>query len=213
MGDYHIYLSFNNLQEIIELPVLPEKLEISQGGSNKTYDLLNTGEINVIKGLKLPELDIEGYFPADRTHVTSGKFFEPMHYVQTIQKWASTLRPIRLTMTGTINLNWPVSIESFTYSEEGGTVGEIQYKLGLKQYVFYGPAKVEIVDGSGTTIKSERPAGRTVPATITVRQNEDTFWIIAKKYLGDGNLAAGIALLNGMKPGDVLFPEDQIRLR
>ncbi len=211
MNPYRIILGFNNFQEIIELPVLPEKLEISQGGSNKTYDLLNTGEINVIRGLKLPELDIEGYFPADRTHVTAEALFEPMYYVEKIQNWALTLRPIRLVTYGTVELNWPVSIESFTYSEAGGAVGEIRYKLGLKKYVFYGPAKV-VSAGDTISVKTERATGRTVPATIEVRQNEDTFWIIAKKYLGDGSKAAGLALLNDRSPGDVLFPGDTIRL-
>ncbi len=211
-GNYRIYLSFNNLQEVIELPVLPEKLTIRQSGSNKTYDLLNTGQINVIKGMGLPELELEGYFPLHDTHVTAAMLFEPMYYVEKILNWAGTLRPVRLTMTGTTELSWPVSIESFAYSEAGGAVGEVSYQLSLKKYVFYGPAKVTIVNGTVTTAAA-RADEQTVPAEITVRQNEDTFWILAKKYLSDGSKAAWLADLNGLTVDTVLFPGQVIKLQ
>ncbi|MDP4110369.1 MAG: LysM peptidoglycan-binding domain-containing protein [Bacillota bacterium] len=210
--DYRIYLTFNNEQEVIELPVLPEKIEIRRDGSNKTYDLLNTGEINVIRGLRLPELAIESYFPTDGIHVTSEALFEPVYYVGKILKWAGTCRPIRLTMTGAIELSWPVSIESFTYSESGGAVGEISYRLELKKYIFYGPATVTDVNGN-MEAKKARETSFTVPETVTLRQNEDTFWIIAKKYLGSGNKAAALARLNNMSAGTVLFAGQTIRLR
>ncbi len=211
MGDYHIYLSFNNLQEVIELPVLPEKITFQQSGGNQTYDILNTGQINVIKGLGLPELDLEGYFPTDDIHVTAGTVYTPMYYVEKLQKWAATLRPIRLTMTGTIELSWAVSIEDFEYTEEGGAVGEIQYKLSLKKYLFYGPAAVTIIGDTATTA-STRASDKVTPTTITVRQNEDTFWLLAKKYLGDGSKASRLAALNGLTVGTVLFVGQVVRL-
>lgn len=199
------------MQEVMELPVLPEKVAFKQSGSNKTYDVLNTGQINIIKGLGLPELELEGYFPTDSVHVTAEALFEPVYYVDLLNKWAATLRPIRLTMTGTIELSWPVSIESFEYTEAGGAVGEIQYKLKLKKYVFYGPAKVTIVDGSAT-VTSTRAADYVAPEAVTIKQNEDTFWLVAKKYLGDGSKAAELAALNGLSAGTVLFAGQTIRL-
>lgn len=212
MNAYRIYLSFNNLQEVLELPVLPEKLTIKQSGSNKTYDLLNTGQISVIKGLKLPELELEGYFPVDGTHVTAAALFTPMYYVEKLLKWAGALRPIRLTMTGTVELSWPVSIEGFEYTEEGGAVGEIAYKLSLKKYVFYGPAKVTIVNGAARTTTA-RVDEQTAPNAVIVRPSEDTFWILAKKYLGDGGKAAQLAARNGLPVDTVLFPGQTVKLQ
>jgi len=209
---YHIHLSFNNDQEAIELPILPETITIKQSGSNQTYDLLNIGEINVIKGLKLAGLTLESYFPVDSTHVTSTVLLKPMDYVETIQRWAATLRPIRLTMTGTIGLYLPVSIESFEFTEEGGAVGEISYKLELKQYLFYGPAKATIVNDT-VVASTSRASDLVTPDTVVVKLNEDTFWILAKKYLNDETQAAALAALNGMRVDTVLFADQVIRLK
>ncbi|MDD4716429.1 MAG: LysM peptidoglycan-binding domain-containing protein [Oscillospiraceae bacterium] len=210
-GNYRIYLSFNNLQEAIELPVLPEKLTISQSGSNKTYDLLNTGQINIIKGLELPQLELAGYFPVDEAHVTAQALYAPMYYVDRILKWAATLRPIRLTMTGTLELSWPVSIEAFSYTEEGGAVGDVSYRLSLKKYVFFGPARA-VTAGGKTVAVSMRADEQTPPGTVVARQNEDTFWILAKKYLGDGSKASQLAALNGLPLDNVLFPGQMVKL-
>ena len=42
---YKIFLSYNNNNEVLELPILPEKLNINRFGQNVGINVLNIGEV------------------------------------------------------------------------------------------------------------------------------------------------------------------------
>ena len=133
---YHVYLSYNNNEELIELPVLPKKFEVSGSGNNKSTEILSLGEITQLKIPKEFTLQIDSEFPAvwyPGCNISESKLLSPFEYISIIEKWRKTLKPIRLVFVGsTIDINSPVSIESFSYAEEGGDVGTWNYKLKLK---------------------------------------------------------------------------------
>lgn len=45
------------------LPVAPSKLTLKIGGQNKTYNLINDGEINVLKSASLTEIEFDALLP------------------------------------------------------------------------------------------------------------------------------------------------------
>lgn len=130
-----MYLGINNGEEGFMLPVLPEKIEFNEDGDNKTYNIVNIGEINIINKLKLTEISFESYFPLNYgpyTSVSSEKFFSPSFYFPKIREQREKKQKIRFIFVGSsLEVNDFFTIENFKYSEEGGNVGDIYYSIEL----------------------------------------------------------------------------------
>lgn len=208
---YKMYLGINYGEEGFILPVLPEKIEINENGDNKTYDVVNLGEVNIINLPKLTEISFESYFPLNRgPYVSTVELFSPSFYISRIKEWREKLQKIRfIFIGGPIRINDLFSIESFKYSENGGEVGDIYFSIELKRYKDYSPKKVVIVESNGSDIKTavtgeNRNSDLTKPKTYTVVSG-DTLWAISKRFLGDGNRYKEIAALNKISNANYIY--------
>lgn len=209
---YGIELSFNNKEQVIELPVVPGSIELSDGGKGKTYDVSELGEINIIKDQKLSEYGFSSIFPAHRyPFVATDVLLNPAEYVKYILGWMETNRPIRFIFTGAVfDINTPASIESFQWKEVAGSGGDIEYSIKLKKYVFYAAQRVrpvqQVVAGVSTTAltkeKPERQNDKQPPKTYTMVAG-DTLWSVAQKNLGDGSRWGEIQKLNGITDAEI----------
>lgn len=212
---YTLMLSYNNGAERIFLPVLPEKIEVNQSGNSKSYDISQLGEVQVLTGHKLLDITFSGIFPAHPLYVSGQErvpFLEPSKYYNTLENWLSYQKPIRLTFSGsTLNLDLPVSIESFTYSESGGAVGDISYTLKLKEYRFFTAKKTSLEQPGGAataaapaaaTNAPTRPDTRVQPKTYTLVSG-DSLWKVAQKVLGSGARYKEIQKLNGIQDSEL----------
>jgi len=207
MAEYSIELSYNNHEVFFQIPVLPEEIEIEGSGNGETHDVAGLGEINVIKAPKLKEISFSGVFPADMSNaIQSAGFDGPADFIQRIEDWMNKKRPIRfIYVSESLSINIPVSIEDFNYKEVGGTVGDWEYDISLKEFVFYAAKKVVFAkkatatSAKKTATKTEpkRADERTKPKTVTIKSG-DTLFIIAKKNLGDGSKYKEIQKLNGI---------------
>ncbi|RCX22594.1 LysM domain-containing protein [Fontibacillus phaseoli] len=221
MSEYSLTLSVNQDAEEILLPVLPEKIEFSESGNGKTYEISGLGEINVIKNMKLMEISFEGLLPASwfpGANVPRNKtWFSPSHYLITIQKWRRRKLPVKLVVNlSGMEISLHVSIEKFTWSESGGAVGDIQYQISLKEYRPYSAKKVQVSEpdkqqagGTGNTAPANtansappRPDTRIPPKTYTLVAG-DSLWKVAKRFLGDGSKYKQIQSLNGIKDSEL----------
>lgn len=213
MVDYGIWLSFNNGAEGFQIPVNPERIEIADGGRGQTYDVVGLGEINVIKSPKLTEYGWAGTFPAQRyPWVVANPLHTPAHYVQLLEKWRVSLRPIRFVFAGaTFGINTPTTIETLSWKEVAGS-GDIEYTIKLKRYRFYGAQRVQVVpvtpggtDGAAVAIQKQPPPrldDRVVPPTYTLVSG-DTLWAVAQRVLGDGSRWPEIQRLNSITDAEI----------
>lgn len=213
---YEIWLSWNNKEEEFQLPINPSSIKISQGSNSTTYDLVDLGEINVIKSPKLLTYSFDSIFPARQDYPfanaqilsgisSDGVFYNP--YVYYLTKWMRTKRPIRFMMFGgRYTINTPASIESFEWKESAGSGGDIEYSLSLKQYVFYTAQRVslhETAAGTGYSVaEPDRPDDRQTPTTYTMVAG-DNLWKIAQTKLGDGSRWKEIQQLNGISDAEI----------
>jgi len=214
---YGIWLSYNNQQEGFQLPVNPSSIEMSDGSKGQTYDIVELGEINVIKHPKLTTYRFSSIFPAQRYPFVDVPLLQTLTsanessvkvktnpYVDYITRWMATKRPIRFVFTGdTFDINAAVSIESFDWKESAGSSGDIEYSLTLRKYVFYAARRLTVrpaAAGGGqnlTNADNPRPDDRERPKTYTLRAG-DTLWKVAKSVLGNGSRWKEIQKLNGL---------------
>lgn len=213
---YGIWLSYNNQKEGFQLPVNPSSIEMSDGSKGATYDIVELGEINVIKNPKLTTYRFSSIFPAQLYPFVDIPLLQSVTsandsavkvkinpYVDYITRWMATKRPIRFVFTGdTFDLNEAVSVESFDWKEAAGSSGDIEYTLTLKKYVFYAAQRVIVKtasSGSKQIVKAAKPRAdeREKPKTYALRAG-DTLWKVAKSVFDNGDRWREIQKLNGL---------------
>jgi len=225
---YGIWLSYNNQQEGFQLPVNPSSIEMSDGSKGQTYDIVELGEINVIKNPKLTTYRFSSIFPSPnaRMYYEGDRYVDPLAsapiltsvqtdaasrikvktnpYVDYITRWMATKRPIRFVFTGdTFDLNVAASIEAFDWKEVAGSSGDIEYSLTLKKYVFYAARRVIVkaaASGGGKQLtKGASPrADEREKPKTYALRAGDTLWKVAKRVLGNGDRWREIQKLNGL---------------
>lgn len=189
--NYSMYIGINGGEEGFSVPVLPEKIEFSEGGTNKTYDVIRLGEVNTIGTPKLTDITYQSFFPKNiGNYVNADELFEPTVYVKKIKEWREDRQKIRFIFLGEgIQINDLFTIENFKFWEESGQVGDIYYSLDLKRYKNYSPIKLIKEEVNGVTVLKKQVPKRGVEkkkiSFYKAVHGEDLF-LIAKKCLGDG---------------------------
>ena len=201
------YLSFNNLEQQLRLPVIPSSFEITQRHNNTVVNITNLGEINLIGKSGLVAMTIQSFFPSKPYYFCKYQGFPlPFECVKLIQAWKNSGKPIRVIITGT-PINYAMAIESFNYSESDGT-GDVYFTLDLKEYVFVKAVKPQVkVTNNGTKvfIPTTKRETKTIPKSYTVKKG-DTLYGIAKKLTGNASNAKAIAQRNKIKDINKIYP-------
>ncbi|HEX2927556.1 MAG TPA: LysM peptidoglycan-binding domain-containing protein [Ruminiclostridium sp.] len=191
------WLSFNNRQEVLQLPVPPEEYQITTGRTVNVLDVNSLGEIALIGKNKLSEIEIKSFFPLRQYSFCQYKGFPlPYECVKRISKWKDSGRPIRLVITGT-NINLPCVIETFEYGEKDGS-GDVYFTINLKEYRFIQNP------GSSPASNTKRAAEKQTPRKYTVKSG-DTLWAIAKRFYGDGSKYPLLAQKNKIKDPNRIY--------
>lgn len=211
-----------NGEEGFIFPVLPEKMEINEDGDNKTYEVINLGEVSKVNSPKLTEISFQSYFPLNNgPYVSSEQLFEPSFYIDKIKEWREKKQKLRLIFVGgQLEINDLFSIESFKYEEHGGEVGDIYYSINIKRYKNYGAKKVVFINNKRKNSaknkvkqvkKSTRSTNKKKVTTYTVVSG-DTLWHIAKRFLGNGNRYGEIVKLNNISNPNVIYVGQILKL-
>lgn len=129
-----IFLSINNREQVIKLPVLPSDFTIQTGMKNETYDTIGQGEIKLIGLPSLRAISLSSFFPAKDYPFLKDVTYKAWEYVELLEQWKERRVPIRIVITDT-PINMSCSIESFEYGIEDGT-GDIYYTLALSDFKF-----------------------------------------------------------------------------
>ncbi len=177
---YEIWISTNDNKERLRLPVLPSSIEVGNPSNNESIEISKLGEVTVLQDPAAKTFQLSSFFPAKKTPLVEySSIPKPWDAIKKIEKWQKSKKPLRLVITKT-KVNFPVSIESFEYSEEGGAVGDINYDLSLKEFKFVTVRKIKVK----TPPKKKRPAAKPKAKTHKVKRG-DTLWDLARKYYGN----------------------------
>lgn len=125
-----IFLSINNRQEVLQLPVVPTTFMVSGPMKNNEFETIGQGDLNLIGLRGLRTISLSSFFPSKRYSFSTNNVRIGYQYVTLIESWMQRRLPIRLVITST-SINWAVSIEKFDYGKNDRT-GDIYYTLDLK---------------------------------------------------------------------------------
>lgn len=187
-SNYQMWLTYNAEKEKIQLPVLPQSFQVTNGSSNESVNVVGLGEIIIMQSRPALQFSFSSFFPATKfPGLQVDSVTKPLTLIQKINTWKASKKPIHFVATA-CGVDLYVTIENFQYSEEGGDPGTYQYSITLKEYreITVRQVKVNIPKATATVQKSEPRVDNTVtPQTYTVKSG-DCLWNIAKKFYGNG---------------------------
>lgn len=189
----------------VQLPVTPSKLDTKIKSNNKTINLINEGDVNILKLPGLTEISFEMLVPQVQYPFASVTY-AASYYLSKLEKLKTSKQPFQFIVVRTkpsgkmlFNTNIKVSLEDYTISEDAENGLDLKITIKLKQYKSYSTKTVKVV------VKQEKPVAtvqntrttETAPKkkTYTVKAG-DCLWNIAKKYLGNGAKYTEIYNLN-----------------
>lgn len=192
---YDIYL------DKVLLPVAPSKIKTSIKNKNKTIELINEGEVNVLKDAGLTELSFGVLLPNQRYPFAKyvNGFKNAAYYLGILEEYKKSKKPIQLIISRTLPsgnvlfyTNMKVSLEKYDIEDDVGEGFDTVVTMSFLQYREYGTKTTDISayvrKTKSTNSKTNRSAGNganTSGKKYTIVSG-DTLWNIAKKKLGNG---------------------------
>jgi len=209
----------------VQLPIAPSKLQTKVSNQNKTINLINDGEVNVLKKPGLTEVTFEVMIPQVKYPFATYKSgFKPAIYYLDILEVLKTEQKkfqfivSRVSPGGDLlfDTNMTVSLEDYTITEDAKEGLDLMLSIKLKQYVSFGTKEVIIQTVAKNQAKMlaanvERVVSKELAKTYTVTSG-DTLWGICKKQLGDGSKYPSIATLNGIKNANLIYVGQVLKL-
>ena len=190
------------------LPVTPEKFTLKVKGTNKTMNLINEGEINLLKEVGLSDLEFDVLIPAVQYSFANyaDGFKSPAHYTNYFEELITGKKPFQFMISRKMpngkllfDNNLTVSMESYTVKEQANQGFDLIVSIKLKQYRPFGTKIVKVTNNNVASVEPVREQTNS-PApnqetTYTVKSG-DCLWNIAKKFYGDGSKYTIIAEAN-----------------
>ena len=187
--NYQMWLTYNAESKKIQLPVLPLSFQTKNGSKNDTVNIVGLGEITIIQNRPALQFSFSSFFPAS---VFSGMqvetITEPLTLINKINAWKADKKPIHFIVTG-CGIDLYVTIEEFTYTENGGDPGTYQYSIVLKEYreIAVRQVNVDLLNAAATIQNEEPRIDNTVQPNLYTVVKGDCLYKIAKKFYGDGS--------------------------
>lgn len=125
-----IYLSVNNREQVICLPVLPSEFTVSKPRSNEVFETVSQGELNLIGRSQLKSISWDSFFPSKDYPFLRDRSNTAFGYLYLLDTWYEQKLPMRLIITET-PINMACTIEDFSYTIKKD--GDMHYSITLSE--------------------------------------------------------------------------------
>ncbi len=193
-GKYEIWLTYDSNKKRLQIPVLPEKIEISYPEKNDTVYIYGVGEVTIKKHPGAFVMKWSAFFPAAECQGCISNPKKPKECLDFLKKIMTIEKPAKIVYTGgACRLSSQCTI-SFEASEEGGDLGTIHYSITITEYKKTSIRKLKVKkkkkrNGGKKKAKVKKTSNRTSSKSkagkYTVKKG-DCLWNIAKKFYGKG---------------------------
>ena len=126
-----IFLSVNNREQVLQLPVLPAEFTITKPQKNETFETVSEGDLKLIGVPGLKGITINSFFPVRDYPFLKDRTYKGFEYVYIIDKWIEAKYPIRLIITET-PINMVCCVDDFQYTIKKD--GDLYFVLSLSQF-------------------------------------------------------------------------------
>lgn len=216
---YEVYL------DDMRLPITPQKIQMKYGNQNKTVELINGEEFNIIRPPGLCEVSLDAVIPqSDYPFAVwdgAGDAEEFIEHLRELKEARSEFEFIVIRegpgRQNFFDTNMDVTLEDYKISDDAKEGVDLLVSLTLKEYQHYGTKIMNFTimpeqTPQATETEEDRAEPET-PKTYTVLSG-DSLWKIAKKTLGDGSRWSEIYNLNTDKIGnpDLIYPGQVLTL-
>ena len=205
------------------MPVTPAKVQLKYKSQNKTANLINEGEVNIIKPSGLEEVAFDLLLPNQKYPFANynGGYRGAAYYVSFLRGLRDDGSVFQFILarhmpTGNNigNTNITVTMEDLTITDDAKEGFDLKASVKLKQYRAYG-TKTFTISNQSMTADGQRAPSADQPQTgrtYTV-QKGDCLWKIAQQYYGKGSDLTKIYDANSdqisnpnlIYPGQVLY--------
>lgn len=148
----------------VQLPIAPSKLQLKINCNNKTANLINDGEINIIKSPGLTDISFEVLLPNVKYPFATypNGFKSADYYLGILENLKTSLEPFQFIITRTkpngdylFDTNIKVTLEDYTIIEDAEKYGmDVGVSINLKQYREYCTKVLSVKDKNTTNIVS-----------------------------------------------------------
>lgn len=114
-GKIDIYLSVNNREQILKIPVPPSEFTVSKSRTNSVFETVNAGQLNLIGTSNLKSISWSSFFPVRDYPYLRDRSQKAFGYLYTLDTWYAQKLPMRLIITGT-PINMACTIDDFQYT-------------------------------------------------------------------------------------------------
>ena len=191
-GKYEIWITYNSNKKRLQIPMLPEKIEISYPDKNDTVYVYGVGEVTVKKHPGAFVMKWSSFFPAEKCQGSISNPKKPKECVDFMKKVMEIEKPAKIVYTGgSCRLSSQCTIK-FDTSEEGGDLGTVYYSITITEYMKVSTRKLKIKKEKGKgkkKAKVKKTSNRTSSSSKAgkyVVKKGDCLWNIAKKFYGKG---------------------------
>lgn len=126
-----IYLSVNNGETVMTIPVIPPQFTITKPQSTEQFETISRGDLQLIGLPKLKGIVIESFFPIRDYPFLRDRSKKGWEYVDIIDSWIEQKLPIRLVISDT-PINMAVAVKDFEYTIQSD--GDLWYNLDLEEF-------------------------------------------------------------------------------
>lgn len=215
---YEVYI------DDVLMPVAPSSISTSINGKNETVDLINGSEFNLIEKPGLTDLKIDFRLPGEEyafAHDTKPQQFYLDLFERLKTKETSRVFSIMILRTKSGEMlsdsYWEyATLESYEVHEDKDEGSDLIASCEFKQFVPLKNKKSKIVENEkGEFVSEEVPVPRglpEVPNSVEAVKN-DSLYLIAEKYLGDGERYRDLMKINKISNPNDLIPGQSIKLK
>lgn len=209
----------------VQLPVTPSKLDIKIKSNNKSVNLINEGDVNILKLPGLTEISFEALIPQVQYPFAS-ELKTASTYLNKLEKLKTSKESFQFIVIRTnpkgkmlFNTNIAVSLEDYQITEDAKEGLDLKVTIKLKQYVEYSTKTVQVTKkatkttAKKTTKRKSTKKTSSTKKTYTVKKG-DCLWNIAKKYYGNGSYYTKIYNANKdkIKNPNLIYPGQVLTL-